>query len=70
WASWIDWGFGLAIGNRVEFSAPKFAATPVVDTATTPPTAMPAPTNAGMTVVESSENFIDLTKSLLFPIEY
>ena len=67
WASWIGRGFGLAIGNKVECSVPKLAATAVVAREIAPPTAIPAPTNAGMTVVERSENFIDLTKKTPVP---
>jgi len=59
-ASWICRGFGLATGNKVCCSAPTFAALAGVAGDNAPPTAIPAPRNAGMTVVDRSENLNDL----------
>ena len=52
-ASSINRGFGLATGNRVGCSVPTVAACPGVDRDNAPPTAIPAPTKAGITVTSS-----------------
>jgi hypothetical protein len=59
-------GFGLATGKRVGCSVPVFAACAGVAGDKALPTAIPAPTKAGITVVDRSVNFNDLTDGLLF----
>jgi hypothetical protein len=60
-ASWMGRGLGLATGNKICCSIPTLAAPTGVAGVNAPPTAIPAPRNAGMTVVDRSENLNDLT---------
>lgn len=62
----MNWGFGFATGSNVGCSIPTFAAYTGAACDNAPPTTIPAPTNAGMTVVDRSENLYDLTSGLLF----
>ena len=60
--------FGFATGSRFGCSVPALAACTGTTGAIAPPTAIPTPTKAGMTVVDRSENLNDLTNGLLFTI--
>ena len=59
-------GFDLATGKRVGCSVPVFAACTGVAGDKAPPTTIPAPTKAGITVVDRSKILNDLTGGLLF----
>jgi hypothetical protein len=60
-------GLGLAIGKRFEFAIPAFTAFAGVAGVKAPPTAIPTPTKAGMTVVDRRVFLNVLTSDLLFP---
>ncbi len=59
-------GLGLATGNSVECSDPTFAALAGFAGDKAPPTAIPTPTKAGMTVVDRRVILNVLTSELLF----
>ena len=61
-------GFGFAVGNGVDCSVPTFAELAGAEGDNAPPTAIPAPINAGITVVDRREYLKDFTIRPLFPI--
>ncbi len=67
-ASWIKRGLGFAVGNGADCSVPTLAARAGAEDDIAPPTAIPTPINAGITVVDRREYLKDFTNRLLFPM--
>ncbi|MDA1022246.1 MAG: hypothetical protein O2817_02735 [Proteobacteria bacterium] len=67
-ASWIKRGLGFAVGNGVDCAVPTVAVWAGADVNIVPPTMIPAPIKAGITVVDKRVPLKDFTSCLLFPI--